>query len=708
MSTDTIARGMAARAIAIAEAGGGSGILSQAVLFDGASGAADVSSAWNAWVNTLHSTGKSGVLAPGTYTIPNATAKSLTSHVTIIALVPGTVTLVGSETSPPVLFRPRSAGLTFDGVTTKWLSLVNSIGDGAAGKLPGNIERIEIRRWKHIGGTLESPFALRSYYDTAGDPYINNLVFEDIEGVGGLCGIDCRMAFKNAYVNGVLWRDIVVPDTDAGFDGTGKMIRMGMNGGFILGEESTGLGPALTERAVIGNVLVKGVNDQRVKRAGDTANCDAIRVISNNVAFGPLYARDVTSTYKTDTTGIYLKAGYSTFSGALIAIDCGFHEAAISLKGNTYAQGASDVIAGPLFFPVIAVKNTRGFVGNPALALYGDDVHIGTLYAEGVGGDVENPQSPGNRISGVRGIVSCASPDRPKERLVIGRAIIRNCVVGNATGQDAAVFALGGYRQVDIGSAGGIYIDGLSNAGYFTGQTAGGERPINLFRIDVSTGPMAHVRIVGLNTKNISAAGKAVCVANIIGSASFALDHLEYRDFGPLTGVTQLLTSAAGDLPIGLWEMKDGDASGTGLTTNIFNTAGAKPTQVRIINVAPWNGEYDLIQDGATPTLGSGWSWSGGVLSRTAVGSATNADFPVTVKPGVTYQLDFTVDSISGTSPTVTASFEGGTSVAATAVSSVTRRIHHFTANAGTTTLRFAGNNTVACSISGIKLTELR
>jgi len=717
MSTDIIARGMAARAIAIAEAGGGGVGTADAVPFAQFGGtpnrsASQIRDAYDEAVDYIQANAGS-VLAfgAGTYDFSLINAQTLTSagaHVTMVAATPGAVVLDGTgSASPRTLFVPKSQGFTFRGITTKNLRLCASVD-----QMDGDIPLIQIEDWDHIGSTLESAYDLRSIYIPGTKEWkVNTLILQNIRGKGSLCGVDHRTAVEHVFVEGFRWKDIVVPDTDDGFEQSdNSMKRHGRAVGLRIGEEGNpgnDAGALLTKTAVISGVSIYNIDDQRVSRKPnkddplipDTANCDGIRLCLHNVVAGPMIVNGVKNTTHMDCDGMYLKAGNSVFS-SLTLIDCGYYEGMLVVKGNTYGEGGSGgVIGGPTLYPSVIIKNTRGFVGNPAISIFVDDAHFGQVYIEGAGGDVENTMTPGNRYSGTSGVISCSND--LKKRLIMERVTMRNIVVGNQTGVPARVFSLDGFSEVDIGE---WHIDGLSNAGYFSTQSPGGEVPVNIFDLAVSQN-VEKIRIGRGSVANVSLNGKNATAINIRGSSTKAISKLQLDDWDGLSGVRFLWSQSTG-LPIGLFQVNNCDLSGS-LATTPTNTIGGMnpgPTIVEFNNVKPWNVRDSAITGAVT--LGTGWADSGGGVYTHATGSTGNLDFPITVTPGTTYVVGFTISGASTSAgDNVTVTLEGGTSLspAGAALTSDNTRWWFITPNSGNNVLRFAAGANFNGTVSAIR-----
>lgn len=691
--------------------------------FGGGPGASatQIKMAWAAFIAHLqNNAGMVGTLAPGIYDFSLIDTTDLTSagaHVSISATVPGSVVLDGSgavdgsgNPTTQTIFRTRSQGFSLYGVTTKNIQLVSAVSNttgGGQGPL-GDIPLIDIRHWTHEGGTLESPFNIRSEYTTAdGQHKIGSLVLRDVHGSGGLCGVHCKMAIEQVEVDGFNWRNIVVPNTNANFDGNNSMTRPGRAVGLLLGEESNDAAALVTKSAVLNAISIYNVQDLRVSRVNvgtppkpETSNCDGIRLNLHNIVAGPILVNKVSNTTHLDCTGVYLKAGNSVFS-SLTIIDGGFFEGMLVLKGNTYGEGGGgNPIGGPLLLPSVIIKNTRGFVGNPAVSIYVDDIHFGTLWIEGAGGDVENTVTAGARYDGSGGIIS--TDNNTKKRLTIDKVVMRNIVIGNATTQDRCrVFNLDGFNKVDIGEC---IIDGLSNAGYFTGQSAGGELPIWIFEIGQSAS-MDTLRIGKLSVANITAHGKAVTAISIKTGAG-TIGKIQLDDWMNLSGIGSTFAYPSGGNPIGLVELNNCDLSQVGNSgvPQFVIGMSTPPGDVRLNNVKPYNGKASIVS--GAPTLGTNWADAGGGVYTKTAGAAGDLDYPIAAEAGQSYMLTWT--SSGGTAGTFTVSLEGGTRISGGGgVGANLTRQWFFTANPGNNVVRFTGASAYNGSISAVKMTRV-
>lgn len=475
-------------------------------------GLADDSAAWNAAVASAHSTGRHIILANKTYLIPAATVRSLTSHVTVIGV--GSPVLDGGE-SAPTLFKPVSAGLTFRSVTTKKLCLMESFNE-----MTGNVDLIDLRNWRYEN-TTQFTVRLRLLHNS--HPFhINRLVLRDIDGTGGLGGLCFSVGLLEVDIDGYKVKDISVPNDNAFFEGD-DMVNTGYADGIVLGEDDPDI-QALCDSWSIGRLSITNIFDHRVpKGEGQVASCDGCRLLGRNMSVGHIDVRGVGSQYAKDTTAVYFK-GWNSVIGSIYAENSGAYEACVVIKGarrtsGSRAKGFNISIGTIKLFADDGARRSAIYLGP-------DDIHIGFLSIEGLGGDVEDPNEPGKRLSGSGALVYCENTE--SNRLHIGRYSIMNCDLGAQlplpdpeTGQGRGavkIFTLQGFKEIDIGPG---FIDNVTNNKLLSNQTPADDPPayaiIQVFHWGEKNYPTKTIRIGPCVAQNFTANGADVRLYTISG-----------------------------------------------------------------------------------------------------------------------------------------------------------------------------------------------
>jgi hypothetical protein len=103
-------------------------------------------------------------------------------------------------------------------------------------------------------------------------------------------------------------------------------------------------------------------------------------------------------------------------------------------------------------------------------------------------------------------------------------------------------------------------------------------------------------------------------------------------------------------------------------------------------------------------TKGGGWSIASGKATRTNTGAASQITQPITLTPGTTYQVTFTLAANSGN---FAASFTGGTTVAGTLRTTPGTYTQQLTALTGNTTLYLNGGSTFQGDLSAVSVREV-
>lgn len=580
-------------------------------------GETDDTSAFTRFLADLVATGKPGILQ-GHYLVPNIDVLELTSHVSLYGLG-GNAKINGGDGA--TLFRLVSAGLTFHNIETINIALSDSFN-----QTTGDIALIDIWKWKWTN-TTQFSFRLRiNYVDF---PYkVDRLRLVDIQGNGGLGGVAVIAPIVQCEVDLYSVRNIEVPEDEDYFNpDNGNMIGSGFSDGLNLGADDVGA-QDLTEYCTIGTVTVSGINDLRTPKPGKaSASVDGVRIVLSNVTCDTIHVRDVTSQFKADTTAFYSKAQDSRF-GRIVGINAGHHEAAIVFKGARRFSGTRSP-GWNVTVDTIELRNTEGYVGRNGVYLGPDDISIGHLYLEGMGGEVEDPNDPGQRLSGQGPLVYCQNT--AQGRLYIGHVTALNCVMGST--QTLRPFLLEGYDEIYIGPC---VIDGLSNAGRFSTQSATEEQQIHVFAYVDQFQDRDIIDIGPVVLKNTSGNGRDVRVFSSTGQT--AINTVRLRHFVSDSTATDGIV-LGGSQPVGLLEVVGGDWSQVGDVTS-FST---NPTKKRYI------GPPLGLQD--TPGTANRTTAQSVATATTAKVQFTNSDaqgwsdtnYELTVDDDITYTFDATI-----------------------------------------------------------------
>ncbi|GAA0730009.1 hypothetical protein GCM10009106_08910 [Sphingomonas japonica] len=647
--------------------------------------AADNSDAWNAAVAFCQSAGVILSLAGGgTYAIPNATTLSLTSQLTVIG--DGKTTLDGGD--GVTLFKPVSAGFTFRDVRTVNVTLCYSFNE-----ITTNIPLIDLTGWQP-NNTLDVLGAvLYSRNDVGTNFTLDKLYLDNIRGLGGVGGVHMRCQVLGGSLDNSRWENISVPNTDKHFSGN-NMIGTGYNSGFNIGIENTiNDFPTLPGGFVVGDVTVRNVMDNRVQRVGGTTtNCDGVRIITPYTQAGSIEVYNVNSAYRVDTTGVYTKALFGG-SRRLLLIDAGRHEAALTIKGNTREgpEVASPPGYGTKWDSVTIACRATGYNQRTAISLNSDDVTIGRALIENMGGDIEDPATPGMAASGVRG--SIYSTSGLKRKLNLGDIDIFNNVLAGS----CRLISLDGYRVIYIDR---LYIDGASNAGRFAGVPTGTEQALQLIRTVATLVPIDDLVINSLVVKNLVKVNGQFASAIRVPSTAVGIGRISILGGSADSTLDRLIDTQAGGPPIGSLRIANFDLSAVG-TPFALDT---QPTEF-IFNGAMIGPSTNIVTNGGF-TDGTGWttsgSWTiGGGVATHATGSTGNLDTTVPLVAGQKYMLQFT---ITGSGGNIIPSFQGGTAVVATPISTSGKVTIFMRALTGNNLLRIAASSSANKFVDDIGL----
>jgi len=349
----------------------------------------------------------------------------------------------------------RSGELVFCGIRTENIALVH--GRKYASRMAGPIDRIELLDWEWRNRTVPA-FALarRSPKKTRpGATVIGRLTIGGIRGHGGLGGIAVVAPIAEAEVDDVRISGLRVPDSARYYhrrkNGKLAMTNIGYGVGLDLGEDTPGAAAACTGRR-IGNVTIAGISDFR-DPAGLESDClasvDGVRITLPNQSVGRIRVRNVWSRQKRDTTGAYFKAQNSVVED-LAVIDSGGHEGSVVIKSGGGVKAPGDGIE----IRKLSIQGT-GDVRRAALYLGTDNIRLGRVRIQGMGGDVAGVRLPSDEDA--YGPLVHMQRFDDKGSITIDSLRITDCALFRDT--ETAAVLMQGYRDVKIGR---LRIEGLS------------------------------------------------------------------------------------------------------------------------------------------------------------------------------------------------------------------------------------------------------
>lgn len=136
-------------------------------------------------------------------------------------------------------------------------------------------------------------------------------------------------------------------------------------------------------------------------------------------------------------------------------------------------------------------------------------------------------------------------------------------------------------------------------------------------------------------------------------------------------------------------------------------SAGGSYTRVmgdpsRVTKLA--NGDFSAAAP--PPTLGTGWTVSGGKANRASGSAGALAWTGLSLTSGKNYRFGLTIDSISGTSPSLTPSLTGGAGVTGTALTTTGTKLGSLTAVSGSAGFSLSANAAAVAQIDNVSLYE--
>ncbi|MDF1736103.1 MAG: hypothetical protein P1U37_12510 [Minwuia sp.] len=557
-------------------------------------GTTDDSVAWNAFARSLAKNGGKGELS-GNYLISSAAEVNINKAGVVVEIV-GTsdaAQLYGGG-SGVTLFKLLLGNLIVRDLRLKNITLFFS-----ARETNDDFDSVVLENvsFDNTGAHILSA-ALKLEAAGSAIPKLKYFRAVGVRIEGGVGGIEIETPIEEFHVDDYVCRNITVPDNDAHFkldendDLTDDMKNLGYASGLSLGADSAEL-VELTRHGYIGSIVVDGVQDDRQRRStGTISNVDGVRIHAFNVNFDNIHVQNVDSHSKVDCTALYLKA-HRCRGDRFTAIDAGFHEGMLTLKGARRSNSASNSPGFNVSINDVQLIGTQeGFSGRAGVFCGVDDVHIGRLYMENIGGAVEDPYNSGTRLTGQGQLFQGAAPDATAmQRLSVGRIEAVNCDLGNEAGNDIRAVELKGYREIQIGR---IIFDGVTNSGGFSTNT---ERLVlvGIF-CDVL---ISHCDIGGILERNTQLSGTQTETTMLeIDSRTTGFGQLVLREAFVTSSVFDIGIKTLGTASIGLLDIAGGDLSEIG--SSLLDTSAKQPGEIHIRGVGgladlPAPGENDPV-----------------------------------------------------------------------------------------------------------------
>lgn len=607
-------------------------------------GSADDSEAWNRFAAFLGANGGKGVLK-GTYLVDDADETEIDADATVeIEGLSDSVEINGGS-GDVTLFE-----LTRGGLTVRNVNLVNLALFFTDKETTQSFDHVILENvsFDNTGQEIHSA-ALRLKTSGSTVPTLGLFRAVNVQVEGGLGGIEIESAIERFHVDDYVCRNISVPDDASHFSGD-DMRNLGYASGLSLGFDDAEF-VGLTGHGHIGSVLVEGVQDDREQvSTGNIANVDGVRIHAFDVRFDSIHVRDVDSFSKVDCTALYLKA-HRCRGDRFTAIDAGFHEGMLTLKG---ARRANPTTTSPGFNVSIndvqLIGTQEGFSGRAGVFCGVDDVHIGRLYMENVGGAVEDPYASGTRLTGQGQLFQAAAPDATAmQRLSVGRIEVINCDLGNESGSDIRAVELKGYREIQIGR---IVFDGVSNSGGFGAST---ERLV-LVGIFCDA-PISHCDIGGILERNTQLSGTQTETTMLeIDSRTAGFGQLVLREAFVTSSVFDIGIKTLGTASIDLLDIAGGDLTEIG--SSLLDTSAQEPAEIRIRGVG---GLADLPAPDANDPVVSSFTGDGSETAFTlSAEPVSEAALLVSVGGVVQHQSAY---SVTGTTLSFTAAPANGAAI---------------------------------------------
>lgn len=585
-------------------------------------GSTDDSEPWNAFATWLGANGGKGVLK-GHYRITQADKQDIANSAGMeLEGLSGTA-MLDAGTSDVILFDLVSGGLTVRNLTLKGATLFYTNEETTQ-----DFDHIVLEDvfFDNSGNDVHSA-AVRLIKSGATVPQINRFRAVNVRVEGGLGGLEIESAIGHFHVDNYVCRNVTIADVAAHFSGN-DMLNLGYGAGLGIGLDDPE-SAELTRYGYVGSVVVDGITDNRVQESsGAIANVDGVRIHAANVNFDTIHVSNVNSYSKSDCVGLYLKA-HRCRGDRVTVIDAGNHEGMVVFKGARRADPDDTTTGFNISINEVQLIGTQvGFAGRSGVFCGVDDIHIGRLYMENIGGSVEDPYDSGNRLSGHGALFHTADTgDGPKRRLSIDTMEVIDCTLDNPHNQAMRAIDLNGYAEVVVGR---LLLDGVTQGGGFTGTDG------RLIMIGViGTSPFSHCEFGSILEQN------TVCTRD--DTTLFQADT-DVSGYGDIIIRNAIVTSDAidigikllGDVPIASLEVTGGDL--TRVTDTKLDMLENVPVDVRIRNVRglpdqpavnPNNQAGFRARFGVTPPLLFAFEFGSGleslVLSRDSIATGITA-----------------------------------------------------------------------------------
>ena len=486
----------------------------------------DLARNWRAWLQEVERSGRTGFIPAGRYNLERAERFTIQdSPLRIIGAGAEHTFLDGAARNSRArgLFELGGAGLTLSGLSSRNLMLVERFSPFAR-----QVDMLHIEDWAWRNDQSDDPTrALAIFADYESNAKgIASLRLHRIRGRGGVSGLIVNTAIEEASLDDIDIRAINTPDIDRWFRerNTSAMLGFGVGSGVILGEDRRAAQRA-ARRWTIGRLHIDGVHDARRARTsgGRQAACDGLRLLGANIEAREITIANVSNATRKDCTGLYLR-GANVDIERLTIINAGHHEASLTLKAAPIDHDELPV-GGNTRLRSVHIENTEGFVGRPAIYLRSPDVVFDEVYIKGCGGDVEDPDAPGERINGASCVIRMSPPHYGGElgRASFGQVTLEDCILGGLSERWA--IGLGAYTDIDFGA---VRCMGLSNAGLFSTQQAAHAQNLSLFGYADGRAVTQSVQVGTAQLENCAVATKDMRL--FVATRDTTLDLLSFED----------------------------------------------------------------------------------------------------------------------------------------------------------------------------------
>lgn len=369
------------------------------VVFDGAGdGVTDDSTKWNTFVETCMTLGLRGIIRPGHYRIPGATAVSVTGKLTLMGDGSGEKPILdGEKTAANALLRLVDKGLVIQDIVFKDFVDIVTAGNGASSALPntvtGDIDEVSFRGVEF--DNCRRP--LFAFVSKTG-PTLSKFRFLGcvIDGkTTGWCGCFwgwTNMVSAKADRNEV--RNIDATAAGYGSGGSGSPAQVGNGRAILLGGNNPAEGYTWKNWSADDN-FIENITDSRAKQAGVNPEVGAIRM--TGVSYSSICRNKIFNVRSTgtgvddDCEAIYPKIKYAIIADNTLT-DCGINGSAIVLKGyNRAGDGLAAESSNPAAYGYGGkccgnrIVNTTGLSAG-GISNYSSDWTIDDNHIEGCGG----------------------------------------------------------------------------------------------------------------------------------------------------------------------------------------------------------------------------------------------------------------------------------------------------------------------------------